>query len=93
MGSVVRKKEVFESFCVSAFIIACHVSKNAWANMFPAFDKEGQRGCRGLMPENIIPAVLKALDLGLTTLETDGHFTRDERVILSPDDCPNLFNK
>ncbi|HEV3252574.1 MAG TPA: glycerophosphodiester phosphodiesterase family protein, partial [Puia sp.] len=77
----------------SAFIIACQVSKNAGANMFPAFDKEGQRGCRGLMPENTIPAVLKALDLGVTTRETDGHITRDERVILSPDDCPNLFNE
>ena len=61
--------------------------------MFPAFDKEGRRGCRGLMPENIIPAVLKALDLGVTTLETDGHITWNEMVILSHDDCANLFNE
>ena len=82
---MIRKKEVFELFCVFAFIIACHVSKNAGANMFPDFDKEGHRGCRGLMPENTIPAMLKALDLGVTTLEMDAHITRDRRVILSHD--------
>ena len=37
--------------------------------MLPAFDLEGHRGCRGLMPENTIPAMLRAIDLGITTLE------------------------
>ncbi len=35
------------------------------------FDKQGHRGCRGLMPENTIPAMIHALDLGVTTLEMD----------------------
>ncbi len=82
---MIRKKEVFELFCVFAFIIACHVSKNTGANRFPDFDKEGHRGCRGLMPENTIPAMLKALDLGVTTLEMDAHITRDKLVIISHD--------
>lgn len=47
------------------------------------FDKEGHRGCRGLMPENTIPAMLKALELGVTTLEMDVSFTRDMKAILS----------
>ena len=47
------------------------------------FDKEGHRGCRGLMPENTIPAMLKALDLGVTTLEMDIVFTKDKKAILS----------
>jgi glycerophosphoryl diester phosphodiesterase len=51
--------------------------------MFPAFDKEGHRGCRGLMPENTIPAMLKALDIGVTTLEMDASITKDGKVILS----------
>lgn len=34
------------------------------------FDKQGHRGCRGLMPENTIPAMKKAVDLG-ATLEMD----------------------
>ena len=49
----------------------------------PVFDKQGHRGCRGLMPENTIPAMMTALDLGVTTLELDIVFTRDKKAILS----------
>lgn len=48
-----------------------------------SFDKQGHRGCRGLMPENTIPAMLHALDLGVTTLEMDVVFTKDSVAILS----------
>ena len=47
------------------------------------FDREGHRGCRGLMPENTIPAMLHALDLGVTTLEMDICFSKDKKAILS----------
>jgi glycerophosphoryl diester phosphodiesterase len=46
-------------------------------------DLQGHRGCRGLMPENTIPAMLKALELGVTTLEMDVVITADAQVILS----------
>ena len=49
------------------------------------FDKQGHRGCRGLMPENTIPAMIKALSLGVTTLEMDVVITKDKKVILSHD--------
>ncbi|MDI3321785.1 glycerophosphodiester phosphodiesterase [Pinibacter soli] len=49
----------------------------------PAFDLEGHRGGRGLMPENTIPAMLHAIDLGVTTLEMDVVFTKDMQPILS----------
>ena len=49
----------------------------------PGFDKEGHRGCRGLLPENTIPAMLKAIDLGVNTLEMDIVFTSDNVAILS----------
>lgn len=52
---------------------------------FPVFDKEGHRGCRGLMPENTIPAMKKALELGVTTLEMDVVITKDKQVVLSHD--------
>lgn len=52
---------------------------------FPAFDTEGHRGARGLMPENTIPAMIYAVDLGVTTLEMDAHITKDHKVILSHD--------
>jgi len=47
------------------------------------FDKEGHRGCRGLLPENTIPAFKKAIDLGVTTLEMDAVITKDKQVIIS----------
>lgn len=46
-------------------------------------DKQGHRGCRGLYPENTIPGFLKAIDLGVTTLEMDLVITKDKQVILS----------
>lgn len=48
-------------------------------------DIQGHRGCRGLMPENTIPAMIKALDLGVTTLEMDIAITKDKKPVLSHD--------
>jgi glycerophosphoryl diester phosphodiesterase len=47
------------------------------------FDKQGHRGCRGLMPENTIPAMLNALNLGVTTLEMDISISKDKKNFLS----------
>ena len=47
------------------------------------FDTQGHRGCRGLMPENTIPAMIHALSLGVNTLEMDAVITKDRKVILS----------
>lgn len=48
-------------------------------------DRQGHRGCRGLMPENTIPAMKKALDLGVQTLELDVVISRDKQVVVSHD--------
>jgi len=47
------------------------------------FDLEGHRGARGLMPENSIPGFIKALDLGVTTLEMDVVISKDSMVVVS----------
>lgn len=47
------------------------------------FDIQGHRGCRGLLPENSIQAMLKAIDLGVTTLEMDVVISKDNQVLLS----------
>lgn len=47
------------------------------------FDLQGHRGCRGLMPENSIPAFIKAIELGVNTLEMDVVITRDNKVVVS----------
>ncbi len=49
----------------------------------PTFDWQGHRGSRGLMPENTIPAFLKALDLGMKTLELDLTVSADNQLIIS----------
>ncbi len=46
-------------------------------------DVQGHRGCRGLLPENTIPAFKKAIDLGVTTLELDLVISKDGEVIIS----------
>ncbi|NNC51093.1 MAG: glycerophosphodiester phosphodiesterase, partial [Flaviramulus sp.] len=46
-------------------------------------DIQGHRGCGGLMPENTIPAFLKAIDLGVNTLELDVVVTKDNIVLVS----------
>jgi glycerophosphoryl diester phosphodiesterase len=52
---------------------------------FPNFSIEAHRGGRGLMPENTIPAMKSAIDLGVTTLEMDTHVSKDGQVFLSHD--------
>jgi len=76
-------REVTELLLLVALIFACHASKKVTDPLLPAFDIEGHRGCRGLMPENTIPAMMKALELGVTTLEMDAVITKDKQVILS----------
>jgi glycerophosphoryl diester phosphodiesterase len=48
-----------------------------------ALDVEGHRGARGLAPENTLAAFRRALALGVTTLETDLHVTRDGVLVIS----------
>jgi len=44
---------------------------------------QGHRGCRGLMPENTIPAFKKALDYNITALEMDVVVSKDKKVVVS----------
>jgi glycerophosphoryl diester phosphodiesterase len=69
-------------FCIIS-LLACKTASVRTNNSYPIFDYQGHRGCRGLMPENTIPAMLKALELGVTTLETDVVITKDKQAILS----------
>ncbi|WP_303316190.1 glycerophosphodiester phosphodiesterase family protein [Flavivirga abyssicola] len=46
-------------------------------------DIQGHRGCRGLMPENTIPAFEKAIALGVHTLELDVAVSKDSVVVVS----------
>lgn len=68
---------------LAALLTGCANLNNLNNNKTFAFDLQGHRGCRGLMPENTIPAMLHAIDLGVNTLEMDASITKDSVVILS----------
>ncbi len=84
-------------FTLITFLFSCFSNKkmttnnNVQKSTIPISQKEtagrvanqGHRGCRGLMPENTIPAMIKALDLGVTTLEMDISISKDKKVFLS----------
>ncbi len=49
----------------------------------PNPDFQGHRGARGLLPENTIPSFIRALELGVTTLELDLVVSRDSQLVVS----------
>jgi glycerophosphoryl diester phosphodiesterase len=79
-------KKIIVICILSMVLLHCRSNRPA-ANTInqTTFDKEGHRGCRGLMPENTIPAMLKAIDLGVTTLEMDAVISADKKVVVSHD--------
>lgn len=44
---------------------------------------QGHRGCRGLLPENSLPAIKKAIELGVHTLEMDVAISKDKKVVVT----------
>jgi glycerophosphoryl diester phosphodiesterase len=68
---------------------ACHSSRMNTATsssmQLPVFNKEGHRGTRGLMPENTIPSMYKAIDYDVNTVEVDIVFSKDKQVVISHD--------
>lgn len=69
---------------IGAALLSCSTQKKT-ASFPKGFDKQGHRGSRGLMPENTIPAMRKAIDLGVTTLEMDLGISGDKQVVVSHD--------
>jgi glycerophosphoryl diester phosphodiesterase len=51
----------------------------------PPLDIQAHRGARGLLPENTLPAFVRALSIGVSTLELDCAITRDGVVVVSHD--------
>ena len=59
--------------------IAC----NKKLDQIKEIDVQGHRGCRGLMPENTIEGFIKAVELGVNTLELDVVISKDHQVVVS----------
>ncbi|WP_256867550.1 glycerophosphodiester phosphodiesterase [Winogradskyella forsetii] len=64
----------------AAFLILSGMSCNPEQERI---DIQGHRGCRGLFPENSLPAFEKAIDLGVNTLELDIVISKDQQVVVS----------
>ena len=76
--------------CLAILVLfsSCKITRNhqeTTTNMGKkkAIDVQGHRGCRGLLPENTIPAFMKAMELGVTTLELDLVISKDNEVVIS----------
>src|SRR5688500_1466441 len=76
-------REAAELLLVLFFITGCHVMKKNESPLSIPFNKQGHRGCRGLLPENTIPGMIRAIDLGVNTLEVDVVITKDQKVLIS----------
>ena len=55
----------------------------AFAQKKVVFEVQGNRGARGLMPENTIPGMIKALEVGATTLKMEVVISKDKQVVVS----------
>jgi glycerophosphoryl diester phosphodiesterase len=72
-------------FCALLILAQCSPAKKVNEMKPVTLDLQGHRGARGLLPENTIPSMLRAIDLGATTLEMDAVISRDGQVVVSHD--------
>lgn len=79
------KTRLWMAVAVLLGCIGCQRSSSSSEKpLLPAhFEAQGHRGARGLLPENTVPAFLKALDYGMTTLELDVVVTKDGALVVS----------
>ncbi len=71
-------------FAALPFFACKSTLKNTPITPRVGFDWQGHRGCRGLMPENSLPAFLHALDFPeVVTLELDLAVSKDNQLIIS----------
>lgn len=62
-------------------LVACSQEKGQSTSY--EFDLQGHRGARGLLPENTIPSFLKAVEIGVNTVELDLVVTGDSMLLVS----------
>lgn len=71
-------------FAALPFFACQSALKNEPITPRAGFDWQGHRGCRGLMPENSLPAFLHALDFPeVVTMELDLAVSKDNQLIVS----------
>jgi glycerophosphoryl diester phosphodiesterase len=94
MGFCIAKRELPEIimkgnivalalFCL--YTCSCNPKMSNSKDSKKSFSWQGHRGSRGLMPENTIPAMKKAIDVGANTMEMDVVISADNKVVVSHD--------
>ena len=76
-----KMKKKYLPLLFIVFACSCDMKTNHMISK--NLDIQGHRGCRGLMPENTIAGFIKAVNLGVTTLELDLSVNGDGDVIVS----------
>jgi glycerophosphoryl diester phosphodiesterase len=66
-------------------VFSCATSKKSVSTPAGVLNLQGHRGARGLMPENTVHSMKKAIDLGVSTLEMDVVISKDNKVVVSHD--------
>ena len=77
-------KPAFLLIMLLTILQSCLLQKPKTVEIPANFDWEGHRGCRGLRPENTIPAFVHALEIAeVTTLEMDVVISKDKQIVVS----------
>ena len=78
--------KILTGLLISALLASCKTPGRVIQHEnFPEFYKEGHRGARGLMPENTISSMIKAVEVGANVIEMDIFTSRDGKVIVAHD--------
>ncbi|CAM3643570.1 glycerophosphodiester phosphodiesterase family protein [Mucilaginibacter galii] len=88
---VYKLKVLLTEMCIFmglAILLSFNLPGNTLMKKAP-FYKIGHRGTRGLMPENTIQAMTKAIEMGCNTIEMDIHITKDGQVLVYHDESFN----
>lgn len=72
-------------FCILVLLFTMSCNTNTTIGV------QGHRGCRGLLPENSLPAFEKAVALGVNTLELDLAISKDKQVVVSHEPFMSRF--
>lgn len=76
------EKLSFQSL-LGAWVLLCIVLSGCSQHSNDKIHLVGHRGAAGLMPENTLPAVQKALEYNVTAIEFDVVITGDQKVVVS----------
>lgn len=86
----IKKKTLIAVLGAALIYSSCSTLKEASIpKNYPSFFKVGHRGTRGLMPENTIQSMEKAMEVGANIVEVDVYTSKDGQVFISHDPTVN----